>query len=81
MNLKAIIKKYWYIIIILIVLAYLLYPKYSGESSVCTGNIKCSCAGYSYTTWAGPDAAYIKHCMGLVTSCHRETEGNIMGCA
>jgi hypothetical protein len=80
MALKEIFKKYWYLIIILIVLVYVLYPKYSGESSVCMGNIECNCIGYSYTTWSGPDAAQIQHCIGMVTSCNRTSEGNIMGC-
>jgi len=74
------IRKYWYWILILLALLVLLFPKYSGESSACTGNIECTCIGYSYTTWAGPDAPYIKHCIGIVLSCHRTTEGNISAC-
>ena len=64
----------------LIIICYLLIPKYSGEESACTGNIECNCFGYSYVTWEGPDAPYIHHCIGIVSNCQTTSEGNPLAC-
>lgn len=79
-NMKNFLKKYWYLVVVFAILIYLAYPKYSGESSKCTGDVECKCFGLSYTTWSGPDAPYIKHCIGIVNSCKKISEGNIIYC-
>ena len=64
------------IIIIFAILIYIIFPKYAGELSICTGNIECNCFGYSYTTWKGIDHPYKKRCIGVVFSCKKTSMGN-----
>jgi len=71
MELKKILRKYWWLMVILAILIYIFFPKPCGGMNAWTGTgSKCECIGFSFEH----DLRYIDgplnvFCIGICHSC------------